>query len=105
MATTLPPPVTCSVIEQRVGDTLAVQGRIAVREAADGRYAMKVRKVSRSGTTFLNQAGTFQVARGGETAVGAASFNIEPGISYRIELTVTIGSQTYTCKLLDKTGR
>ena len=51
MATTLPPPVTCSVIEQRVGDTLAVQGRIAVREAADGRYAMKVRKVSRSGTT------------------------------------------------------
>jgi hypothetical protein len=93
-----PPPVTCTIVRQEVGEQLRFRGLVIARRDASGTYSIHVTKSSSSGNSaVVNQRGRFVAPAGQQTFVGLAAFKHDADARYKAEAAVRVGKETYSC--------
>jgi hypothetical protein len=93
-----PPPISCTLVEQRDGAHLRIAARITADDARSGTYRLQVIKHGPAGDSQISQQSAFALDAGRTVQVQGVSLSMEPSARYRAALSVSSGGATYGCE-------
>lgn len=94
----VPPPISCVLVEQRVGTQVQIAAQIRSDAARTGTYRLQVIKQGPSGDSRINQQSDFAVDAGRSVQIQGLSLSMEPSARYRAVLSVSSEGVTYACE-------
>ncbi len=73
-----PPAIRCSVDVEHRSSSVVLHGKILSATETEGDYSLQILKVSRSGSSNIQQSGTFRARANESLLVGAADVDAGP---------------------------
>ncbi|GJD78250.1 curli-like amyloid fiber formation chaperone CsgH [Methylobacterium gregans] len=94
----VPPPISCALVEQRVGAQVRISVQIRSDAERVGIYRLQVIKQGPSGDSRISQQSKFALDAGRSMQIQGLSLSMEPSAHYRAVLSVSSGGATYVCE-------
>lgn len=93
-----PAAIQCSLDVEHRSANVVLRGRIVSAIETDGSYRLEIVKTSRSGSSNINQSGTFQAKANQPLFVGMANLDAGPGTRLVAHFVVRAAGQDHECK-------
>lgn len=93
-----PPPITCTLSEQRQGSQVRIDAEIRSATSQSGIYRLVVSKRGSSGNAQLSQQSDLVLAPGSTLRIPGPRLSIEPEGHYRARLVIHAGDAEYICE-------
>lgn len=93
-----PPPITCTLSEQRQGSQIQIEAEIRSATAQSGSYRLLVSKRGSSGNAQVSQQSDLALAPGSPSRIPGPRLSIEPEGHYQARLVIHAGGAEYSCE-------
>lgn len=93
-----PPPISCTLVEQRAGAQVWIAAQIRGESAQAGTYRLQVTKHGPAGHSQINQQSEFALDAGRSVQVQGPNLSMEPSARYHAVLSVRSGGGACTCE-------